>query len=208
MFHAISQTIIDGDVEKVAAHISIALDQGMSANEILDAIREGAQTVGQRYENGEIFLTDLMLAGATMQEALEALQPVMQKGGTAKLGIIVVGSAEGDLHDIGKNIFKSLALGTGFQVVDVGVDVNPAVFVENVTRSQARVVGISALLSTTMVNMRKVIDALVGASLRDKVKVILGGPAVSDQFATEVHADAGVNDAVQGVEICERWIRE
>ena len=208
MFHAISQTIIDGDVEKIAAHISIALDQGMSANEILNAIRQGAQTVGQRYENGEIFLTDLMLTGATIQEALKALQPAMQKGGTAKLGTIVVGSAEGDLHDIGKNIFKSLALETGFQVVDLGVDVNPAVFVENVTRSQARVVGISALLSTTMVNMRRVIDALVGASLRDKVKVILGGPAVSDQFATEVHADAGVNDAVQGVEICERWIRE
>ena len=208
MLHTIGRRIVDGDVEKIAADVSEALHEGTSTHDILKAIREGAESVGKRYEIGEIFLTDLMLSGAAMQEALKVLEPAMQNADHAKLGTIVVGSVEGDLHDIGKNIFKSLALGAGFDVVDLGVDTSADRFVATVAKSKPQIIGISALLSTTMSNMRKVIQGLDGANLRGKVRVILGGPGVSEEYAKGIHADAGVDDAVEGVGMCKRWIQE
>jgi len=197
------------DSGKVRELIEIALGSGISPTNIVEmGVRKGLDEVGKRYETGEYFLSELLFAGVIVNEALNVLRPSIASKGLKVKEKIVLGTVRGDLHDLGKNIFKMLADASGFNVIDLGVDVDPDVFVGELRESHARILGMSALLTTTISELSIVIDALKSAGMRDRVKVLLGGNAVTKEFGKSVGADAVALDAVEGVEICKRWVEE
>lgn len=187
--------------------ISKALDQGIPLLDIIEkGLRKGLEDVGKLYEAGEYFLSELLFAASLMSEAMGVLEPHLKGAAIKKRGTIVLGTVKGDIHDIGKNIFKMFAEASGFNVYDLGVDVDAQEFVEKVEETNAEILALSALLTTTRNEMKVVIDALIQRGIRHKVKVILGGNAVDENFAKEIGADAAAKDAVDGVETCKRWI--
>ncbi|MEM2939707.1 MAG: corrinoid protein [Candidatus Bathyarchaeia archaeon] len=194
--------------EKIKELVNEALSQGIAAVDIIEkGLRIGLEQVGKRYEAGEYFLSELMFAGKLMNDAMEILEPHLKLEKLEAKGIIVLGTVRGDIHDIGKNIFKMLAQASGFDVIDLGVDVAPEVFIEKLKETNAKILGLSALLTTTMLEMKTVIDMLNQAGIRSKVKVLVGGSAITKDFAKEISADEAASDAVDGVEICKRWVK-
>ena len=201
--------IVNLDYEGIRDVAREAIEAGISPYEaIMEGMAKGMDIVGQKYESGEYFLAELIMAGETMKEGLSVLEPYMKKGEIKHIGKVVIGTVEGDLHDIGKNIVITLLTASGFEVVDLGVDVSAEKFVEAVREHKPDIVAMSALLTTTMVNMEKVVKALEEAGLRDKVKIIVGGAPLTEEFAKQIGADAYGRDAVVGVEICRRWVSE
>jgi len=201
--------IVNLDYEGIRDVAREAIEAGLSPYEaIMEGMAKGMDIVGQKYEQGEYFLAELIMAGETMKEGLSVLEPYMKKGEIKHIGKVVIGTVEGDLHDIGKNIVITLLTASGFEVVDLGVDVSAEKFVEAVRKHKPDIVAMSALLTTTMVNMEKVVKALEEAGLRDKVKIIVGGAPLTEEFAKQIGADAYGRDAVVGVEICRRWVSE
>jgi methanogenic corrinoid protein MtbC1 len=195
--------------EQVMTLLSAAISQGFSTSQIVEkGVRKGLQTVGEKYEAGEYFLSELLYAGSLVEGLLQALKPRMRDEELERKGVIVLGTVRGDIHDIGKNIFKMLADSFGFEVHDLGVDIEPATFVAQVKESTAQVVGLSALLTTALVEMKGTLDALRTAGLKDNLKVLLGGNAVKKEFGAEIGADATALDAVEGLEICKGWMKK
>lgn len=184
-----------------------ALSQGVPVTKIIEeGIRRGLDCVGRRYENGEYFLSELLYATSVVNDAFETLKPELRSEDVKKKGTIVLGTVRGDLHDIGKNIFKMLAETSGFTVYDLGVDVEPEAFTRKLKETGAQVLGLSALLTTTMSEMKNTVYMLAQEGVRNKVKVILGGNAVTKAYAEEIGADAAALDAVEGLKICEEWV--
>jgi len=204
LFAAMRQSVIDGDPDAAAELATKALAAGVDP---LTAIDEGyvpgMQHVGEEFRCGEMFLPDMMLAARAMQKGISILEPKMlaQSAHRRVLGRVVIGTAKGDIHEIGKNLVGMMLTASGFEVHDLGVDVAPERFVEKVREVGANVVGISALLTTTMVGQRAVIAALVDAGLRDGVKVIVGGAPVTRAWADEIGADGYGEDAVGAVTV-------
>jgi len=199
--------IVNLDIDGVKKAAKEALDVGITPYEaIMDGMAKGMEIVGQKYEAGEYFLAELIMAGETMKEGLSVLEPYMKAGDMKHIGRVVIGTVEGDLHDIGKNVVITLLTASGFEVIDLGVDVSAEKFVEAVKQYKPDIVAMSALLTTTMVNMAKVIKALEQAGLRDKVKVIVGGAPLTEEYARQIGADAYGRDAVEGVNICKKWV--
>ena len=199
--------VVDIRYDEVGVLVGDALRAGLKPLEILDALRDGLNTVGDRYQAGEYFLSQLFLAAETMKRALEVLGPLLvgEEGGEPR-GTIVIGSIEGDIHDFGKTIVSSLLMAAGFEVVDIGVDVPAARFVDEAERAGADVIGISALLSTTQPMSRRVVEHLEARRLRGRYKVILGGTGVvPDMAVRDFGVDAAVNDGVEGVKIITSW---
>lgn len=194
--------------EPLLSSVRKALEDGVDPYKILDSLRRGMESVGQLYERGEYFISELVYAGELMKEAIEILQPYFKVDKAATRTPIVLGSALGDVHDIGKNIVKSLLISSGFNVHDLGVDVAPDRFVEKAREVGAGIIGVSALLSTTTTVASEVVKALKKAGLRDKVRVILGGAAVRGWMIREFGVDAAVNDAIQGIKIIRSWTGE
>lgn len=194
--------------EELLSAVKKALGGGIDPYKILESLRRGMEAVGQRYEQGEYFISELVYAGELMKSAIETLQPHFKVDKAIARAPVVLGSALGDIHDIGKNIVKSLLISAGFDVHDLGVDVAPDQFVKKAREVGAKVVGVSALLSTTTMIASEVVAALKKAGLRDKVKVILGGAAVRDWMVKEFGVDAAVNDAIQGIKIIKSWMSE
>ena len=193
--------------EKIKELVNEALSRRIPAVEIVEkGLRKGLDRVGKKYEAGEYFLSELLFAGTLMNDALEILEPRLKLEKTEKEGVIVLGTVRGDIHDIGKNIFKMLAQAAGFEVHDLGVDVEPETFVEKLNETKAKILGLSALLTTTIWEMKTIIDELNKAGMRGKVNVLLGGNAVTKDFAREIGADKAALDAVEGVEICKKWV--
>ena len=184
-----------------------ALESGVPADHILKALQEGTIAVGKKYEEGEYFLTELMAAGEFFKAGLEELRPYLTKADATSVGTVVLGTVKGDLHDIGKNLFRTLLQSSAFTVDDLGVDVTAEQFVDHVRKSNARILALSSLLTTTMDQMRVVIQALQVAGLRDHVKVIVGGNSITEEFGREIGADAAVRDAVHGVRVCVEWMK-
>jgi len=185
-----------------------ALKAGSDPLDVLGELREGLRVVGERYQEGEYFLSQLFLAAETMKNALEVLQPLLVAAdrGESK-GTIVIGSIEGDIHDFGKAIVSSLLTAEGFRVVDIGVDVPSERFVEEAEKADADVIGISALLSTTQSQSRDVVRDLERRGIRDRFRVILGGTGVVSEYALEHYGvDAAVNDGVEAVKIITGWL--
>ena len=200
--------VVDIRYDEVGVLVGDALRAGLKPLEILDALRDGLNTVGDRYQAGEYFLSQLFLAAETMKRALEVLGPLLvgEEGGEPR-GTIVIGSIEGDIHDFGKTIVSSLLMAAGFEVVDIGVDVPAARFVDEAERAGADVIGISALLSTTQPSCRRVVEELEKRGIRERYRVIMGGTGVSPEIATARYgADAAVNDGVEGVRIISGWM--
>ena len=196
-------------LEEMRGVIQKAIAMGIPASDVLKSLCKGMEIVGKRYEQGEYFLAELMFSGEIMKAGLEVLSPYLKTTNSmGKRGTIVVGTVKGDLHDLGKNLFITMAKSAGFEIIDLGVDVPPERFVEKVKETNADILGMSALLSTCMHHMGEVVRALEAEGLRKKVKIIIGGCAVSQRFADEIRADAAARDAVHGVEICKVWMSE
>jgi 5-methyltetrahydrofolate--homocysteine methyltransferase len=157
--------------------------------------------VGQDFKAGILFVPEVLIAARAMHAGMDILRPLLAKGGVKTVGKCVIGSVKGDLHDIGKNLVKMMLEGAGFEMIDLGTDVEPRAFVEAVHQHQPKLVGMSALLTTTMQNMKTTIDALVEAGVRDKVKVMVGGAPVTEAFAKESGADGYASNAASAVDI-------
>ncbi len=204
LFEIMAQSIIDGEPEDAERLAREALAQGI---EPLEAINRGfvpgVDEVGRGFGCGELFLPDLVRAGAAMKAATKILEPEMLRRGTAResAGTVVLGTIKGDIHEIGKNLVGTMFTAGGFTVHDLGVDVPFETFVAKAKEVNADVVGISALLTTTMANQRKVIEALDKAGLRPKVKVLVGGAPVTRGWASEIGADGYAEDAVGAVKV-------
>jgi 5-methyltetrahydrofolate--homocysteine methyltransferase len=195
------------DYQKVKELVKEMLNSGISASEILKSMQEGMVAIGKKYEEGEYFLSELMAAGEIMKAGLEELMPHLIKGTMPSVGTVVIGTVKGDIHDVGKNLVKVLLQSSGFNVYDLGVDVPPEEFVNKVKEANADILALSALLTTTMNQARLVIEELKKAKLRDKVKVIVGGNPITEEFGKEIGADAAVRDAMHGIRICTEWVK-
>lgn len=193
-----------GDVEEVKKAVTEALESGIEPLEIVNALSEALEEVGKKYENKEYFLSDLIMAGVLATEATKILEPYLTKTGRKSLGKVVIGTVKGDIHDIGKNIVIMMLYATGFEVVDLGVDVPAERFAEAVKKEKADILGISALLTSTIKEIRNVIQALEQEGVREQVKVIVGGRPVSREFAEEVGADGYGSDAVEAVKVVKK----
>jgi 5-methyltetrahydrofolate--homocysteine methyltransferase len=186
----LKQAVIDGNADLTNALVTASLAQGQSAREILDgALLPGMEVVGQRMKSGECFIPEVLLSARVMQGALDTLRPMLAAGDTTSLGTVVIGTVEGDLHDIGKNLVGMMLAGAGYEVVNLGTGVTTQQFVAAVKEHGAKIVGMSALLTTTIPRMKETIDALAEAGLRDQVKVMIGGAPVTQAFADEIGAD-------------------
>ena len=191
----IYQNVIDGQAQNTEAGIRQALSDGMSADEILNqALIVAMDEVGRRFEEGEFFVPEMLIAARAMQSGLQILKPHLIESGVEAAGRVAIGTVKGDLHDIGKNLVAMMLEGAGFEVRDLGVDVPAETFVK-AAQDGAQVIGMSALLTTTMSNMQKTIDALKAAGVRDKVKVVIGGAPVTEAYANQIGADAFAPDA-------------
>jgi 5-methyltetrahydrofolate--homocysteine methyltransferase len=196
----LSEGLISGKADNVKELAERALKEGVSAKEILDeGLVKGMQVVGEKFECNEFYLPELLVAARAMYSGLEVIKPHLTAEEAGGRGTVVIGTVKGDLHDIGKNVSAMMFEGAGFQVVDLGADVPPEKFLEEVRKHSPCIVGMSALLTTTMIHMRETIVALQEANLRDKVRVIIGGAPVTQEFADEIGADAFAIDASTGV---------
>ena len=186
---------------------AIAKSQSKSAvKEAVGAVTESLQTVGKRFQTGEWFLSELVYAGEISKEIMNLLSPLMQAEPGQSKGTIIIGTVAGDLHDLGKNIFINYARSAGFNVIDLGVDIKTNKFIEAVKEHKPMALGISCLLTSTEPELRKVIEELKKQGLRDKVKVVIGGAALSKRVADDIAADAFAPDAITGLDIIKGWI--
>jgi len=194
----LKDSVIRGEADEVKGMVKKAVDEGQEVKKILDeGLLPGISIVGDKYEKGEFFLPEMVIAATAMKEGLEVLSPFLLEGDIKTAGTVVLGTAKGDIHDIGKSIVGTMLEGAGFMVTNIGVDVSPEKFVEAAKENDADLVGISALLTTTMTGMKDVIQAVEKAGL--KAKVMIGGASVTQEFADEIGADGYAPDAPSAV---------
>lgn len=190
------QAVLEGDADAAASTVRASLAEGIPPGQILSQGCIAAMTeVGRLFEEGEMFVPEMLIAARAMQSSISLLKPHLGEGEIVSAGKVVLGTVSGDLHDIGKNLVGMMMEGAGFEVVDLGTDVKPSAFVEAVREHQADIVGMSALLTTTMPAMVTTIEALEEAGLRDRVKVMVGGAPVTQAFTDKVGADGFAPDA-------------
>ena len=195
-YQALLDAVIKGDIKTAKEETLKAVDAGQNAQDILDqGLIEAMNVVGDRFSKGAIFVPQMLRSAKTMQECVEVLKPHFQENAMTTKGNIVLGTVKGDLHDIGKNQVRMMLEGAGFNIIDLGVDVAPEVFVNNIKEAKADVLGMSALLSTTMPSMTHKIKELADSGLRDTVKVIIGGAPVTRKYAEDIGADSYASDA-------------
>ena len=192
-----AELLIAGKVEEVGKMTKDALDAGMDPDEVLNkGLIAGMDVVGQRFKACEMFIPEVLRSAKAMSAGMEHLRPVLAEGDTKRAGTLVIGTVEGDLHDIGKNLVGMMFEGAGFKVVNIGIDLKPEVFVEAVKEHKPELLGMSALLTTTMPKMGETINALKEAGVRDQVKIMVGGAPVTEEYAKEIGADLyGANAA-------------
>lgn len=207
LYKQMAQAVIDGDDQEATDLAQRALDQGVDP---LEAINKGYTTgmdvVGELYSTGEYFLPDLILGGEAMKAALAALEPALQASGQERevAGIVVLGTVKGDIHEIGKSLVGSMLSANGFEVYDLGIDIEADEFVAKAQEYSADIVALSALLTTTMLHQRDVIEHLAEAGLRDRVKVMVGGSPVTQGWADQIGADGFAEDAAGAVHIARK----
>ncbi len=204
---SISAALQRGEDEEVVAFIERALEQKIPPVDILTmGMIAGMNVIGEKFGQHEIFLPDVLLAAKAMQAGMDRLKPLLAGEEIPSRGKIVLGTVRGDLHDIGKNLVGIMLRGAGFEVIDLGRDVSPEQFVETAEKERADVIGMSALLTTTMHGMKRVIELLSEKSLNGKTKTIVGGAAVSADFAREIGADSYAYDAAKAVECVKELV--
>ncbi|MDH7490675.1 MAG: corrinoid protein [Anaerolineae bacterium] len=201
----IASKLYEGEDEEVAELVQKALDSGLTPKEVLqDGLIAGMDQVGKDFKAGDLFVPEVLIAARAMHAGMNVLRPLLAASDSPTVGKYVIGTVKGDLHDIGKNLVKMMLEGAGFETVDLGTDVAPEVFVQAVREHKPRIVGMSALLTTTMVNMKSTIDALQEAGLRDSVKIMVGGAPVTAAFAQQIGADAYAPDAATAVDVARK----
>jgi 5-methyltetrahydrofolate--homocysteine methyltransferase len=206
---AIADSVIGGDQERVTELVGQALAEGLDPQAILEGgLTAAMQVVGDEFAKGELFIPEMLLAARAMQQGVDLLAPYLVDTPQDTKGTAVIGTVQGDLHDIGKNLVGVMLKGVGLKVVDLGTNVSPDAFAEAVRTHRPHIVGLSALLTTTMVNMEVVIDALREAGIRDQVEVMVGGAPVTQVFAEEIGADAYADDAGAAAQMALRLIHE
>jgi len=202
----IYQNVIDGQAPAVEAGVKAALAAGSKAEEILTkALIAAMDEVGKRFEEGDFFVPEMLIAARAMQAGLAILKPHLAEGDIQSAGKIAIGTVKGDLHDIGKNLVAMMLEGAGFEVMDLGVDVSPDAFVQ-AAKNGAQVIGMSALLTTTMTNMQRTVEALDAAGLRGTVKVVIGGAPVTEDYAKRIGADAFAPDASSATRVVRQLL--
>jgi 5-methyltetrahydrofolate--homocysteine methyltransferase len=197
----IYEAVLEGDQGTTVKNVQASIESGKEASEILqNGLIAAMSEVGRLFEEGEYFVPEMLIAARAMKAGLEILKPLLVESGVEPIGKVVLGTVKGDLHDIGKNLVAMMLEGAGFDIVDLGTDISPEQFVEAV-QAGVDVVGLSALLTTTMPSMEQTISALKDAGLRDQVKVIVGGAPVTAEYAHQIEADGYAPDASQAVTV-------
>jgi len=207
LFKRMAQAVIDGDDEEATTLARQALEQGVDPLEAINkGYTPGMDVVGELYSTGEYFLPDLILGGEAMKAALATSEPALKATGQARevLGIVVLGSVKGDIHEIGKSLVGSMLSANGFQVHDLGIDIEAEEFVSKAREYDADIVALSALLTTTMLHQRDVIEHLAEAGLKDRVKVMVGGSPVTQGWADQIGADGFAEDATGAVSVAKK----
>jgi 5-methyltetrahydrofolate--homocysteine methyltransferase len=208
-FNEIVQSLIDLNVSKTEDLTTGAIKDGAPAIDILNqGLLPGMKIIGDRFRSGEFFLPELILAGRAMKAAMAHLKPAFQKQETTIRGTVALGTVKDDIHDIGKNLVIMMLEGNGWEVIDLGVDVPTEQFCSLVREKELDILGLSALLTTTLPRLKEVIDALETAELREKVKVMVGGALVTQAYADEIGADGFASSAVDAVELAEQLIKK
>lgn len=207
ILNEISQALQKGDADLVAKKTQEALDQGLSPSEILnDGLLTGMGIIGGKFKNNEVFVPEVLIAARAMHFGLNVLKPILTNTGVKPFAKVVLGTVKGDLHDIGKNLVGMVMMGSGLEVIDLGIDVHEDKFVEAVKEHQPDIVALSALLTTTMAEQKTVVDALTRAGLRDKVKIMIGGAPVTEEYCKQIGADAFSEDAVQAAQMARQLV--
>jgi 5-methyltetrahydrofolate--homocysteine methyltransferase len=203
----ISTAVIEGVLDDIVDLTEDALDDGLSAQQILDSgLMAGMDHVSVEFKAGNMFVPEVLRSARTMQSSMDILKPLLAESGVQMVGKVLLGTVKGDLHDIGKNLVGMMCEGAGFEVEDLGKDVAPEAFVEAVKKLQPDVVGMSALLTTTMRSMGHTIKALEEAGLRDKVKVMVGGAPVTQAFAEQIGADGYASNAASAADLAKQFV--
>jgi len=204
MIQEIYEAIIDGDMERVKDGVNAALSGGKAPGVILsEGMIAAMAEVGKRFEKGDFFVPEMLVSARAMKNGLEILRPMLAKSGVQAVGKVAIGTVKGDLHDIGKNLVSMMLEGAGFEINDLGVDVSPEKFVEVVKDNKPNIVALSALLTTTMQNMKATIEAIEAAGLRDQVKIMIGGAPVTQEYANQIGADGYSSDASRAVSVAK-----
>ncbi len=207
LYEKMAEGLIAADVESVNKLVQEGLDKNLPAKEILDnGLIPGMDIVGQRMKTGELFIPEVLRSARVMQGAIALLKPHLSEEDSSGLGTIVIGTVEGDLHDIGKNLVSMMLQGAGFSVVDLGTNVKPQDFVEAVKSNKANILGMSALLTTTMPKMEETVRALKESGLRDQVKIMAGGAPVTQKFIDDIGADGYGANAASASEVAKELI--
>lgn len=205
----ISKAVVDGDRDATISGVQAALESNIDANTILqDALIPAMSNVGRLFEEGEYFVPEMLIAARAMKSGLELLKPLMISAGLNPKGRVALGTVQGDLHDIGKNLVGIMLEGAGFAIYDMGTDVSPERVVEVIKTEQVDLVGLSALLTTTMPMMDTTIQAISNAGIRDRVKVIIGGAPITQEYAEKIGADGFAPDASQATKLAVELIGE
>jgi 5-methyltetrahydrofolate--homocysteine methyltransferase len=197
----IQATLIEGQADKVTELIQAAVAKGIDVETILnEGLIDGMAVVGERFKREEVYLPEVLFAGRAMKAGMEVLEPLLLSAGTKPLGRIILGTVKGDVHDIGKNLVGIMLKGAGFEVIDLGVDVSPETFIEAAKQEGAPLIGMSALLGTTIHGMKETVDALASAGLQGQVRAMVGGALVTQSYADSIGADGYAPDAVSAVD--------
>ena len=207
LLEELAESIIAGNAQKAEELTKQALEQGMSPGEILNnGLVAGMNVVGIKFKNNEFYVPEVLIAARAMKAGMKILRPRLAETGVEPVAKFVIGTVRGDLHDIGKNLVGMMLEGAGFEVIDLGVDVAPDKFVAAAKENNARFIGMSALLTTTMVNMKEAIDVIKSAGLQDSVKVVVGGAPLTQQYADEIGADGYAPDAASAVDLVKNML--
>jgi 5-methyltetrahydrofolate--homocysteine methyltransferase len=198
---ALAEAVINGNREEAVRLTQEAINEGLSPETILnEGLVAGMTVVGEKFKRNEFYVPEVLIAARAMKSAMELLRPLLVETGVEPRGTVVLGTVQGDLHDIGKNLVGMMLEGGGYRVIDLGVDVAPEKFVEAAREHNAQIIGLSALLTTTMPGMRDVIEALKASGMRDQVAVMIGGAPVTQDYADEIGADGYAPDAASAVD--------
>ncbi|AOY74568.1 cobalamin B12-binding domain-containing protein [Clostridium formicaceticum] len=207
--NALTQAVGELDEDQVLKILNEFVGKNPSeeeAQKVVNACQQGMAIVGDWFDKGEYFVGDLIFAGELLASAIETLKPVIGLGSTEKIGTIVLGTVEGDLHDIGKNIFRSMSEAAGFEVYDIGIDKSADAFVQKIKDVKPQIVGMSGVLTLAIDSMKNIIDKMKKEGLREDVKIIIGGNPVTKEACEHVGADAFTTNAAEGVKICQGWV--
>ena len=203
----IQEAIVNGQHKEIEELVHSALDDKVAPDLIVNkAMIQAMDTVGQKFSSGEIFVPEMLAAAVTMNTGLDLLKPILQQGDSESQGTIIVCTVKGDLHDIGKNLVVMMLEGAGFEVLDMGVDMNVENLIDKVKEIKPDILGLSALLTTTLPEMAKVLESLQAHNIRDQVKVMVGGAPVDEVFSEKIGADAYGKDAAEAVQIARLLI--